>query len=202
MSAKLSLLALLATMLLPVHCFAQMFDYGGQSEATRQLNRFQAQGSVDAYTKRVIQRDRTVNSGFGAPRVSDPGVNVGSSPAQPPRAQSASFGVGTAGASGAKPFAGFSPSPTVSPYLNLFRETLNGEDDLNYQTIVRPQLQQERFNSQVRRQEMQVNQELTALSARNAYNVTGNQQVAPTGHSATFQNYSRFYPAKSQRRRR
>lgn len=202
MYAKLSLTALFSALLLPAISFGQVFDYGGQSEADRQLNRFRAAGETRTYTTNVIERDRTVNSGFGAARISDPGFNPGPTTIEPPRARSANFGVGTASSTTSKPFSSFTPSPTVSPYLNLFRESLNGEDDLNYQTLVRPQLQQERFNSQVRRQEMQVNQQLTALSAQNAYNVTGNQQVAPTGHSATFQNYSRFYPAKSQRRRR
>ncbi|WP_425400926.1 hypothetical protein [Aeoliella sp.] len=200
MYAKITLAALLAALCLPVHSFAQVFDYGGQSEATRQLNRFKAQGDVSTYTSRLVNRDRTVNSGFGAKRVSDPGYDPGPRTFEPPRSQSANFGVGTAGASGSKPFANVTPAPTISPYLNLFNDSFAGDNDLNYQTIVRPQLRQQRFNDQVRRRESEINQQLTALSARNAYNTTGNQGVMPTGHSATFQNYSRFYPAKSRRR--
>jgi len=89
----------------------------------------------------------------------------------------------------------------VSPYLGLFREDLNGYDDLNYQTSVQPRLQQQAFNEQIARQAQAINRRLTSLSARNAYQTNGSANIAPTGHTASFQYYSRFYPAKSQQRR-
>ena len=60
-----------------------------------------------------------------------------------------------------KPFSGYSPAPTTSPYLNLFREDFAGNSDLNYNTLVRPQLQQQAFNQQVQRQ----GQEMVASDA-------------------------------------
>ena len=45
-----------------------------------------------------------------------------------------------------------SSSPTVSPYLNLFREDFDGGGDFNYQTLVRPQFQQMATNQQFQRQ--------------------------------------------------
>ena len=48
----------------------------------------------------------------------------------------------------AKPFSGYSPRPSVSPYMNLFR----GDNDYgrvdNYSTLVRPKLQQQQQNRQ------------------------------------------------------
>jgi hypothetical protein len=85
--------------------------------------------------------------------------------------------------------------------MNLFNDSITGDNDFNYQTLVRPQLQQQQFNQQVQRQAAQLNQRMSALSARNDYNVTGNQEVMPTGHSATFRYHSRFYPALGGGRR-
>ena len=59
-------------------------------------------------------------------------------------------GAGNAMAQGAsiitKPFSDYRPSPTVSPYMNLFRDTDTGGGGFDYQTLVRPQLRQQRFN--------------------------------------------------------
>lgn len=195
---KLSSLALLIACLLCPYAGAQNFDFGGESEATRQLRRFQSIGSADRLSQNIKNRGAIVNNGFGVSRlagVTQPPANISA----PPRAQSASFGVGVS-APTAKPFSSVSSRPTVSPYLNLFRETL-GDDDLNYQTLVRPQLQQQQFNQQVVRQEQAINNRITSMAARNPFATTGNQQLMPTGHAATFQNYSRFYPQATQQRR-
>ena len=64
----------------------------------------------------------------------------------------ASFGGGGGLSAAAKPFTGITSTPTVSPYLNLFREDLDGSDDFNYQTLVRPQFQQLATNQQFQRQ--------------------------------------------------
>ena len=113
--------------------------------------------------------------------------------------QSASFGVGNADPR-SKPFSSVSRAPTVSPYLNLFREDFEGSSDLNYQTLVRPQLQQRAMNQRFRMQQQALNQQVNAMAARNAYNTTGNPEAMPTGHSAVFQYHSRFYPALGRRR--
>lgn len=184
------------------------------------LRNFRQSASSDNLRQTTVARDRTAIGGLGVPTVEAPSSvgsatrpprRAGTSPiartpsspttsglSAPPRSRSASFGIG--GGSGAKPFSNVSASPTVSPYLGLFTEDLNGFDDLNYQTNVRPRLQQRAFNEQIARQAQAINRRLTSISARNAFNTTGAQNIAPTGHTATFQNYSRFYPAKSGQR--
>jgi len=92
-----------------------------------------------------------------------------------------------------KPFSGFSPSPTTSPYLNLFREDFAGESDLNYNTLVRPQLQQQQFNQQVQRQGMEMAQRVQALSAKSDFNPSGDQNQFPTGHQTVFGYYGHHY---------
>lgn len=195
---RFSPIALLIACSLSVGASAQEFDYGGESEASRQLHRFKSIGSAERLTNNIKSRGTIVANGFGVNRIG--GLSQSSSSStSPPRSQSASFGVGVSNPT-AKPFASATSRPTVSPYLNLFRETL-GDDDLNYQTLVRPQLRQQQFNQQVIRQEQAINSRVSSLAARNPYATTGNRQLMPTGHAATFQNYSRFYPQATRRRR-
>ena len=54
-------------------------------------------------------------------------------------AQSSSYGI-------SKPFSNYRPRPTVSPYMNLFRDSTTLAGDFDYQTLVRPQLEQQRVN--------------------------------------------------------
>jgi hypothetical protein len=111
----------------------------------------------------------------------------------------ASFGVGRGPA--AKPFSGASTRPTVSPYLNLFREDLEGFSDFNYQTLVRPQLQQMEINQDLQRRQQEINANVQALSAQPAFNPQGSQSQYPTGHTTSFRNLSHFYPLANQPRR-
>lgn len=117
-----------------------------------------------------------------------------------------SVGVGTALNAGpavglgSKPFSNVTSDPVVSPWMNMFREDLSGTGDLNYQTLVRPQLNQERINRQVERQNMELGQRVQAMSARNAYNPEGSQQMYPTGHPTTFMNYGHYYPVSRRHR--
>jgi len=102
-----------------------------------------------------------------------------------------------------KPFSNVGSSPTVSPYLNLFRDDLDGSGDFNYQTLVRPQFQQLATNQQFQRQNMEISQRVQAISAQSAYgNPAGSESQYPTGHQTAFGYYSRFYPALSQPRGR
>lgn len=101
-----------------------------------------------------------------------------------------------------KPFSSVGSSPTVSPYLNLFRTDLDGSGDFNYQTLVRPQFQQLATNQQFQRQNLEISQKVQAISAMSAYrNPAGSEQQYPTGHQTAFGYYSRFYPALQQRGR-
>lgn len=109
--------------------------------------------------------------------------------------------IGLGGGPANKPFSGVSNGPTVSPYLNLFREDFDGGSDFNYQTLVRPQLQQQQMNQDLQRQQVETNQRVQSLSARQAYTPQGSQSVMPTGHTATFRYHSHFYPTMGQNRR-
>jgi hypothetical protein len=100
----------------------------------------------------------------------------------------------------AKPFSSYSPAPTVSPYLNLFREDFDGESDLNYQTLVRPMLQQQQFNEQVQRQALETGKRLQSLSAKSDFNMQGSENMMPTGHKTVFNYTSHFYPQPRQQR--
>ena len=100
-----------------------------------------------------------------------------------------------------KPFASVSSAPTVSPYLNLFREDLNGTGDLNYQTLVRPQLQQLATNQSFQRQNNELAQRVQSISAQGAFqNPAGSESQYPTGHQTLFNYHGRYYPGLQQRR--
>lgn len=112
------------------------------------------------------------------------------------------LGLGVSSAASNKPFNSFTPPPTTSPYLNLFRDDREGGGDLNYNTIVRPMLQQQQFNEQVQRREMELSRRLQSLSAQSDFNPRGSESQFPTGHQTVFRYYGRFYPALNARVRR
>lgn len=99
-----------------------------------------------------------------------------------------------------KPFSSYSPGPTVSPYLNLFREDLDGESDVNYQTLVRPMLQQQQFNENVQRQAIEMGKRLQTLSARPDFNPQGSESQYPTGHKTVFNYTGHYYPQPARQR--
>jgi hypothetical protein len=99
--------------------------------------------------------------------------------------------------SAAKPFSGYSPAPTTSPYLNLFREDFAGESDLNYNTLVRPQLQQQQFNQQVQRQGQEMSRQMQQMAAQSDFNPQGDKGQFPTGHQTVFGYYGHFHPQKA-----
>jgi hypothetical protein len=111
------------------------------------------------------------------------------------------LGIGGAGG-GSKPFSNFSPSPTVSPYLNLFNDSRNGNTDFNYQTLVRPQLQQQQFNQQSQSQAYDLSRRLQQISAQADYNPEGSKTQYPTGHQTVFQYHGHFYPQPAAPRRK
>jgi len=119
------------------------------------------------------------------------------------RAPGGNIGLGLGPSRSSKPFSSLSTSPTVSPYLNLFREDFSGSSDFNYQTLVRPQLQQQQVNQQLERQNLELSRRVQAISAQSAYqNPAGSEQQHPTGHQTVFGYYGRFYPGKSAQARR
>lgn len=117
-----------------------------------------------------------------------------------------SFGAPVGGPIGggpaAKPFQDANLGPTVSPYLQLFNSdgtNPNAAID-NYQTLVRPQLQQQRFNRQVQQQAQALNARVQQISAQSAYQPQGSEQIMGTGHTTFFGYYGRYYPSLRGRR--
>lgn len=109
----------------------------------------------------------------------------------------------TSGGLGTKPFTTLNRSPTVSPFLNLFNTGIGGSSSSfdNYNTLVRPQLNQQRTNRQLQMQNQKLNQKVQAISASPAFQAQGSERIMQTGHSTAFGYYSRFYPGLNRRRR-
>lgn len=90
-----------------------------------------------------------------------------------------------------KPFSDIQRRPTVSPYLNLGRDDSAAPD---YQTLVRPQLEQLEFN---RRQSLEVdrlNRQVQDFRTQAAFPAGGSPDLRATGHSTRFMNTSHFFP--------
>ncbi len=166
----------------------------GQGYTIDSTNRMSLNGVRPLQTQNLTG---TPLAGAGLRPVSAAANNM---PSPAPATRRARVG-GAAGVSGpvSKPFSNITRRPTVSPYLLLFNdEDGTNENNLNFQTLVRPMLQQEAFNEQVNRDQLRINQQLTALAGQSAFQPQGSQQIAPTGHAAVFNNTLNFFP---QRRR-
>ena len=95
------------------------------------------------------------------------------------------------------PFSSVYRRPTVSPYIQLQQQGMNPLQNQNvYQTMVQPQLQQQQQQitqlqqaRQMTKMQNQVQQIQRDTSARQV-----DESIRPTGHRATFQNLSHFYP--------
>ena len=106
-------------------------------------------------------------------------------------------GVASAQAPSNLPFSTVYRRPTVSPYIQLQQQGMNPLQNQNvYQTLVQPQLQQQqqqieqlRQSRQMSKMQNQVQQIQRDTSARQL-----DESIRPTGHRATFQNLSHFYP--------
>jgi hypothetical protein len=91
--------------------------------------------------------------------------------------------------------------PAVSPYLNLVRRDSFG-GVANYQTLVRPQLEQREFALIQEAELSRLNQELSVQ--QRTLNTIGQQRaqrVFSTGHRTRFMNLEGYYPGFSQARR-
>ncbi|MEM9185599.1 MAG: hypothetical protein AAGB00_03800 [Planctomycetota bacterium] len=175
---------------------------GQRTQDQFELNRLRAQNSSARYSSSLyINQARRqgvdVGGGFGAgvraPLSFDNRRSAGfgnrrtpSRPAQRPVQRPAQ-----------RPFSNISRRPSVSPYLGLFTESFDeNANALAYQTLVRPQQRQQRFNEQVRREAAQMNSRLQSIAAQSAFNATGNQNLAPTGVApGAFRYFSHYYPS-------
>ena len=91
---------------------------------------------------------------------------------------------------------GYQPSkPTLSPYLNYFR--LNTGVLPNYQQFVRPQIQLQKTLQQQQAQIQSGKRSLQQLDKKMRERLT-QPTVSPTGHSATFMNFSHYFPKRNR----
>ena len=137
-----------------------------------QLDRFQRRNSVSRFSSKSIQNRARSVRGFGAG-----GVNR------------RTYGPGSSSSRQSKPFSSINRGPAVSPYLAL-SGSLNSVSD--YYNIVRPQREQARANAQLQRQTQLNQRRLNQIAARGPYNLQGNDNLAPTGHSATYMFFDNF----------
>ncbi|HKD38295.1 MAG TPA: hypothetical protein VKB78_15885 [Pirellulales bacterium] len=86
----------------------------------------------------------------------------------------------------------YTPRPTVSPYLNLFNDP--GGIGV-YQNLVRPFINQNQINAQNTTTLNQLQQELNQVRTTSGFGTTGlaTGRINPTGHAATYRNFSHFY---------
>jgi hypothetical protein len=157
--------------------------------AGSELDSIYRQDVGQGYTGQSINRMTLSNSRARAPYLGSGQVS----------APAARIGLGVGASTSSKPFSSYSPEPTVSPYLNLFREDFDGTSDFNYQALVRPMLQQQQFNQQVQRQSMEMARRLQTMAAQSDFNPEGSKSQYPTGHQTVFMYYGHYYPAARRR---
>jgi hypothetical protein len=95
-----------------------------------------------------------------------------------------------------RPFQAAASGPTISPYLNLFRdEDENPESVPNYFTLVRPQLEQQEANQRQQREIYQLQRQLRNVSATVVVPQYGPAPVPGQGTPARFMDTAQFYGA-------
>ncbi len=91
-----------------------------------------------------------------------------------------------------RPFESYARKPAVSPYMNLINN--NNGVATNYQSLVRPQLDQNNFNNQSSAAIKSLQRQAGA-SQNSKSSSEGNLKLRATGHAAVRGNYSHYYPA-------
>lgn len=167
---------------------------GQGRSAEFELNRFrnQAQGAQFSSNFFVNQAN---NAGVAV------GGGVGLGNIRPPRGNSAPSSFTSRRTTSprtrapSRPFSNINRRPSVSPYLNLFNASFDANaDDLAYQTLVRPQLRQQRFNDRMRAEAAQINARLQSIAAQSGYTPSGNPNLLPTGTGGgVYRNYLHYY---------
>ena len=109
---------------------------------------------------------------------------------------------------GSKPFGNYTPAPTISPYMNLYREGVTGID--NYNALVRPVIEQQQRNQRTQRELSRLQQSTRAQSSNlqrlnqrtnpyqravPSYGSGGQQGQRPAG----YMNYHQYYPGFGRR---
>ncbi len=88
-----------------------------------------------------------------------------------------------------KPFSMIDRGPTVSPYLQLSNPLSTASD---YYNVVKPLQEQRNTNDRLMRQQYAQARKLNQIAAQGPYQVTGNEDAAPTGHSTGFMKYGTY----------
>ncbi len=85
----------------------------------------------------------------------------------------------------------WSPSPTLSPWLDLFRADLGVLDP--YNSLVRPRLE---LQDRLRRQQLDLARQAAGLSAMRQQMIQASRPttIRPTGAGSVFMDYSHYYP--------
>ncbi len=85
----------------------------------------------------------------------------------------------------------WSPSPTLSPWLDLFRSDTGLLDP--YNSLVRPRLE---LQERLRRQQLDLTRQAAGLSAMRQQMIQsrGQMPIRPTGTGSVFMDYSHYYP--------
>ena len=116
--------------------------------------------------------------------------------AQPSARRSYSAGAGAGGAKAELPFSNNYRRPTVSPYMQLQQQGYNPMQTQNiYQTQVQPQMQQEQqaIEQISQRRQMGKLQNQVQQIGRDTSSRQLDESIRPTGHRATYLNYSHYY---------
>jgi hypothetical protein len=96
-----------------------------------------------------------------------------------------------------KPFSGYSPPPTYSPYMNLFRTDNDRGRVNNYYSLVRPAVDQQRVNYQTQNS-LQSLQTTTRVQGSQLEQLNQRTQPPRPAANPSFMNYQNYYPGLSR----
>ena len=116
--------------------------------------------------------------------------------AQPSARRDYSAGARAGGSTGELPFSNNYRRPTVSPYMQLQQQGYNPMQTQNvYQTMVQPQVQQQQQQVEqlAQRRQMGKLQNQVQQIGRDTSSRQLDESIRPTGHRATYLNYSHYY---------
>jgi hypothetical protein len=116
--------------------------------------------------------------------------------AQPSARRDYSAGARPGGSTGELPFSNNYRRPAVSPYMTLQEQGFNPMQSQNiYQTMVQPRVQQEQqaMEQISQRRQMGKLQNQVQQIGRDTSSRQLDESIRPTGHRATYLNYSHYY---------
>jgi hypothetical protein len=154
-----------------------------QSNYAEQVTKnFKSRNSVSNYTPSRINQQLLSNSvsrtgvaGVNARNYTTGLLGTGAGAAPPSRSS--------------KPFSRIDRGPTVSPYLSLSNPFSTATD---YYNVVKPLQEQRRMNDRVAQQQYMQAKKLNQIAAQGPYQITGNEDAAPTGHSTGFMKFANY----------